>query len=97
MVSVPENNGLKIKASIIITWVIMPEIQTNVPRHQDQHVCYHRQMSETRPMCLESGPRFLKSRHMRTEIRVKMLKIKTNVYRDQGHAGNGYRDQPQCP
>ena len=86
MVSVPENNGLKIKASITITWASMPEIQTNVPRHQDQHVCYHRQMPETRTMCLKSGPRSLKSRHMPTEINAKILKIKTNVYRDQGDA-----------
>ena len=69
----------QIKASITITWFSMPEIQTKVPRHQDQHVCYYRQMPETRTMRLESGPRCLKSRHMRTEIRAKMLEIKTNV------------------
>ena len=81
---VPENNGLKVKASISVTWISMREIQANVPRHQDQGVCYYRHMPETREKCLESGPRCLKSRHRCTEIREKMLEIKVNVYRDQG-------------
>ena len=82
--SVPENPVLKIKASITITGISMSELQTNVPRHQDQHVCYHRQMPAKRTKCLESGPRCLKSGPMHTEIRAKMLEIKTNVHRDQG-------------
>ena len=40
--SVLENPGLKIKASMLIRWVSMPEIQATVPRHRDQGVCYYR-------------------------------------------------------
>ena len=47
----------------------MPEIQTNVPRHQDQGVSYYREIPETMTMCLESRPRCLKSRQIATEIR----------------------------
>ena len=56
--SVPENPVLKFKASIPITWISMPEIQTNVPQHHDQHACYYRQMPEAKIMCLESGSRY---------------------------------------
>ena len=38
----PETNGLTMKANILITWISMPEIHTNVPRHQDQRASYYR-------------------------------------------------------
>ena len=41
-------------------------------RNQDQGVCYHRQMPETKAVCLESGPRCLKPRQMYTEIMVSV-------------------------
>ena len=46
----------------------MPKIQTNVPRNQYQGVCYHRQMTETRTVCLNSGPRYLKIRLICTAV-----------------------------
>ena len=68
MARVPENPGLKIKANMSIIWISMPKIKTTVPRNQDHSVCYHRQMLEKRTVCLESGPRHLKSRLICTEV-----------------------------
>ena len=79
---------VKIKASIPISWVSMPEIRANVPRHQDQNVCYYRQMTEIRTMCLESEIRAkcFKSRKICKEIsetclisRQMCTKIRTSV------------------
>ena len=82
--SVPENPGITTKPNMSIIWVSKPEIQANASRNQDQGVCYRRQMPETRTVCLESGPRSLKSRQISRETRVKMLEIKVNVYKTQG-------------
>ena len=57
----------------------MPEMKANGPRHQDQGVCYYRQMPETRTMCLE---RCLKSRQMFGEI-------KASVFQNLGSKGQG--------
>ena len=74
--SLPENPGLKYKAiTMPITWVSMPEIQANEPRNQDQGVCYHKQKNKTSTVCLESGPRSLKSRLICTEITVRVPEI----------------------
>ena len=59
-----------------------PAIQANVPRNQNNGVCYHKQMPETRKACMESGLRCMKSTQMCTEIRSNMLEINANVYRD---------------
>ena len=66
----------------------MPEIQATVPRHQDQSVCYYRKMPETRTVCLESGPRCLKSRQICTEIIESVpenpgLTMKANMFMGQ--------------
>ena len=47
MVSVSENPELKLKASMLIVWVSMNEIQSNVSTNQDQGVCNDRQMAKT--------------------------------------------------
>ena len=66
MASVPENPGLTIKDNMSMIWVSIPEMQVNVPRNQDQGAYYHRQIPKTRTVCMESGPRCLKSRQMHT-------------------------------
>ena len=38
---VPQNPGLKNKANMSIILVSMHPVQANVPRNQDQGVCYH--------------------------------------------------------
>ena len=82
--SVPEIPGLKIKANVPITWVSIPEIQANVPRHEDQDVSYYSEMPEKQTMYMESGPKCLKSMLICTEIRASVpehfgLKIKENM------------------
>ena len=72
MDSVPENPGLTINDNMSMIWASMPEIHANASRKQDQVVSYHRQIPETRTVCLESGPRCLKSRQMYTEIMVSV-------------------------
>ena len=52
--SVPKTPGLKLKANLSMIWVSMPVVQPNVGTNQDQCVCYHRRMPETRIVCLES-------------------------------------------
>ena len=60
--SVLENPGLKIKASIPIIWLSIPDIKAALPKNQDHCVCYHIQMPETRT----------------PGIRAKMLQIKVS-------------------
>ena len=73
MASVSQNPGLKVKANMsILIWVsclLYMHVQVHVHRHQDQGVCYHRQMPESRTVCLESGKRCLNSRQTCREIR----------------------------
>ena len=61
-------SGLNLNASMSVRWVSMPKIIITVPKTQNQGVCYHKQIPETRTVCLGSGLRYLKSRQMCTGI-----------------------------
>ena len=76
MASVPQNPGLKIKANISIIWVSMPPVQANVHRNQDQGVCSHKRMPETRTVCLKQGQCAWNEG--------QDAHVKENVYRYQG-------------
>ena len=75
MASVPENPGLTIKGNMSVIWVSIPEIQVNVSRNQDQGAYHHRPIPDTKKVCMESGPRCLKSRQICTEIIVRVPEI----------------------